>query len=79
MTKFNYQILLYFTIHIPKFVNLAMNFVTQCDYKGDFKYTPVDPILMIKTNAHKYKEIMDCFNVINSKDFWFGKCKKICS
>ena len=63
---------------MTKFVNLALNFITQCDYKGDFKYEPVDPLLMIKINQHKYKEIMDCFSVINSERFWFSKCKKLC-
>jgi hypothetical protein len=68
--------LLYFHVHLTKYLNLQMKFLTYCDGNGSYFERPLEGAL-IEESEEKHN-LFRCRKDRNKPD-WFTECQNICS
>ena len=69
--------LLYFKVHIPKYINLLSTFVTTCDEKGSFKPKSIPAPYFDFVDPSVEKQLRSCFKGRNT-DTWLSSCQSVC-
>lgn len=77
MTAKFFPFLLYFHVHMIKYMNLLMRFLTYCDGKGKFSNVAIDPDLLMKIDR-KFKGVLEGCRDYRNRPEWFEKCQPIC-
>lgn len=69
--------LLYFKVHIPKYINLLSTFVTTCDEKGNFKPKSIPSPYYDFVDPSVEKQLRSCFKGRNTQT-WLSSCQSVC-
>lgn len=78
MTEKTLGPMLYFHVHLNKYINLVTKFMTSCDFRGDYELDVVMPREFIFTaNDDIKKSLGECKLYRNTKQ-WLVYCKDVC-
>lgn len=77
MTSKSFQFLIYFHVHMVKYLNLLMRFLTYCDGKGRFSNTAIDPDRLMIIQPKMQVMLEGCREYRNRPE-WFESCRPIC-
>lgn len=77
MTAKFFPFLLYFHVHMVKYVNLLLRFLTYCDGRGRFSNAAIDPDYLMKIDR-TWRGVLEGCRDNRNKPAWFEKCLPIC-
>ena len=78
MTKITLSPMLYFHVHMNKYINLVTKFMLSCDFRGEYELDKVMPKELLFVSDEKIKKsLSECKLYRNTKQ-WLVYCKDIC-
>lgn len=77
MTKSTFHFLIYFHVHMIKYINTLMRFVNHCDKHGVYSSDPVGQYYLLSIDQEIEEKLEHCREFRNREE-WFEKCHFIC-
>jgi len=78
MTKITLSPMLYFHVHINKYINMVTKFMTSCDFRGEYELDQVMPKEFLFVSDEKVKKSLNECKLYRNTKQWLVYCKDIC-